>query len=67
MTASILRKPLALMCALLGHKWRYKDYSNILTDEGKKHEFTSVRKCFRCSKRQYFFSDWMDHKHIEKS
>ena len=60
MPKNIFLHPLKFLCIFIGHKWRYKNYSNVLKADGTKHNYTSVRKCFRCMKRQYLYSEWKD-------
>jgi hypothetical protein len=50
----------AKTCNLLGHSWRYKDYSNFMKANGEKYDFTIARHCTRCQKRSYFNGKWVD-------
>ena len=51
-----------IFCGLLGHKWRYKDYTNAFRENGVPYPYTDTRKCVRCEKKQYKFASWVDEK-----
>ena len=40
--------------------WLYKDLTNAIKANGEKYPYTAVRKCKRCNKHQYKYSDWVD-------
>jgi hypothetical protein len=48
-----------ILCHLLGHKWRYKDYTNAIRWDGKRYSFTMVRKCMRCDEHEYKYDYWV--------
>jgi hypothetical protein len=48
-----------ILCHLIGHKWRYKDYTNSLRWDGKRYSFTSLRKCIRCEEHEYKYDNWV--------
>ena len=45
-------------CNLLGHSWRYLDYSNHIKENGDKYDFVASRNCKRCEQNEYFYNDW---------
>jgi hypothetical protein len=47
-------------CNVIGHSWRYKDYSNFIKPNGEKYDFTVARWCSRCHKRSYYNGKWLD-------
>lgn len=46
------------ICKTLGHRWRYKDYSNFMKPNGDKYDFTAARNCTRCSQHAYYYNTW---------
>ena len=52
------------ICLLLGHRWRYKDYSNFMKPNGDPYDFSASRNCTRCNQHAYFYKTW---KNEEKS
>lgn len=50
-----LTKPI---CKIVGHKWRYKNYSNWIKENGDNYDFTASRNCARCDQNQYLNSEW---------
>lgn len=50
-----------VICLLSGHKWLYKDYSNIIGMENKRFDYKKSRRCIRCNKRevQTFDDKWI--------
>ena len=54
----IIHKTLNSICKLIGHNWRYKEYSNWMIDKGDKYEFTVSRNCFLCNQIEYFSNEW---------
>jgi hypothetical protein len=51
-------KKVNLFCRLLGHHWRYKDYSNWINEKGDSYDFKASRSCTRCSSHEYFHDKW---------
>jgi len=47
------------VCAIFGHRWLYKDYSNYIQADGSKYAFKASRSCTRCSEHAYFYSAWV--------
>ena len=47
-----------LMCNLMGHRWRYKDYSNFMKENGEQYDFAASRICTRCNQNAYFYKIW---------
>jgi hypothetical protein len=45
-------------CNLLGHRWRYKDYTNSIKPNGEKFEFSASRFCSRCREHGYLYDEW---------
>jgi hypothetical protein len=45
-------------CNVIGHSWRYKDYSNFIKADGSQYDFTMARWCWRCHKRAYYRGNW---------
>ena len=41
------------ICNLVGHSWRYKDYSNWMKENGEKYDFKAARKCVFCNRYEY--------------
>ena len=56
-----------LTCKILGHKWRYKDYTSALDDKGNKYPYTATRLCKRCEKKEFKLAKWVDEKLINQS
>jgi hypothetical protein len=50
---------LNIICHLLGHKWRYKDYTNAVKADGTKYQLSQVRKCMRCDEHEYKYDKWV--------
>ncbi|MEO8147458.1 MAG: hypothetical protein ABI723_07465 [Bacteroidia bacterium] len=48
-----------LICKLVGHWWRYKDYSTWIMDNGDKYPFKAARRCARCNRNEYFYTEWI--------
>ena len=40
------------LCKLIGHRWRFKDYNNAMTQNGGHYDYKRSRKCQRCHKRE---------------
>jgi len=43
---------------MVGHRWRYKDYSNYIKANGDQYDFKASRNCTRCSQYAYFHEIW---------
>ena len=54
----MIQQTLNTLCKLIGHSWRYKDYSNWIKDNGDRYDFKASRKCSRCAQKEYLFQDW---------
>ena len=54
----LVQKTLNSFCKLIGHNWRYKDYSNWMKDNGDKYEFKASRNCFLCNQTEYLYNEW---------
>ncbi|MEO5570876.1 MAG: hypothetical protein ABIT08_15850 [Bacteroidia bacterium] len=50
---------LNIICHLLGHKWKYKDYKNSIKSDGTKYQFTQMRKCMTCHEHEYKYDKWV--------
>ena len=46
------------VCRVLGHNWRYKDYSNWMKENGERYDFKATRKCNRCLQHEYLYDQW---------
>ncbi len=46
------------ICDLVGHRWRYKDYSNYMKANGDPYDFQASRNCIRCGQYAYFHESW---------
>ncbi len=46
------------LCKMMGHNWRYKDYSNWIKENGDKYDFKASRNCIRCNQNEYLYSEW---------
>ena len=51
--SGIFKKSVSTLCKLVGHTWRYKDYSNWMKENGDCYDFTAVRKCSLCDQKEY--------------
>lgn len=54
----ILYKALSNICGIVGHNWRYKDYTNWMKENGDDYDFKASRKCLMCHQVEYLFEDW---------
>lgn len=50
---------LNIICHLLGHKWKYKDYTNAVKWDGGKYTLSKVRKCMRCDEHEFKYDTWV--------
>ena len=48
------------LCRIIGHHWKYKDFSFAIKSDGSKYSFSATRICKRCDKKEYKFSEWID-------
>lgn len=48
------------ICKIVGHAWRYKDYSDWIMNNGEQYAFKASRKCIRCGQNEYFNSEWVE-------
>jgi hypothetical protein len=55
---SLINKANNTLCRLIGHSWRYKDYSNWMKENGEKYDFKATRKCSRCHLHEYLYEEW---------
>lgn len=48
-------------CFIIGHKWVYKDYTNMVETSHKKWAFKKSRRCKRCQKKEVltFNNKWV--------
>lgn len=53
-----------IFCKLLGHKWRYKNYANIVKNDGDRYLFSASRKCKRCNVCQYKYDEWVEKQYL---
>jgi hypothetical protein len=51
-------QPNNFLCRLIGHSWRYKDYTNWMQVNGDDYPFKASRNCSRCKQNEYYYSDW---------
>ena len=54
----MISKTLGALCKLLGHNWRYKDYSNWMIANGEEYHFKASRNCLRCNQNEYLYKAW---------
>lgn len=60
---TVLTKTLLLpLCRLLGHNWRYDDYSDCMNEDGEEYGFKTYRKCLRCNQHEFFLPDGFNEK-----
>ena len=50
---------LNILCHLLGHKWRYKDYTFAVKADGTPYKLSHVRKCMRCDEHEFKYDTWV--------
>ena len=43
---------------MVGHRWRYKDYSKWIKENGENYDFKASRNCTRCNQYEYLFKEW---------
>lgn len=55
---NLTQKTLNTLCKLVGHNWRYKDYSNWMKENGDSYDFKASRNCIRCSQKEYLYEYW---------
>ena len=47
---------MGMLCKLISHQWRYKDYSNWILNDGSEYPFKSTRTCSLCNRLEYLES-----------
>ena len=47
-----------ILCRIVGHSWRYKDYSNWMSKNGGRYNFKASRNCTRCNQYEYLDENW---------
>ena len=53
-----------IRCKIIGHNWIYKDCSNAMMSNGEKYEYSKLRKCLRCNKREYSYDEWLEEEQV---
>ncbi len=56
---TVFKESLNAICNIVGHKWRYQDYSNWIKENGDPYDFKASRTCMRCRERAYFYDSWV--------
>ena len=46
------------ICKIIGHKWRNKDYTFWIKENGDQYPFKASRKCSCCKEYQYLDKEW---------
>ena len=46
------------LCKITGHRWRYKDYTNWMNENGDSYDFKASRNCTRCNQHEYLYKEW---------
>jgi hypothetical protein len=46
------------LCKITGHRWRYKDYSGWMNQNGDSYDFKASRNCTRCNQHGYLYKEW---------
>ncbi len=41
-----------MLCRLIGHRWRYKNYHYSIQANGRRYPFIATRVCGRCGMKQ---------------
>ncbi len=50
-----------MVCQVAGHRWKYKDYTNWMKEDGNLYDFNASRYCPTCKKHGYYSQGrWMD-------
>lgn len=50
-----------MVCQVAGHRWKYKDYTNWMKEDGNPYDFNASRYCPTCKKHGYYINGrWMD-------
>lgn len=57
----ILKKSMSTICKIVGHSWKYKDYTNWIKENGDCYDFKASRKCTLCEQNEYLFDKWVRH------
>lgn len=56
---TVFKESIHVLCNIVGHKWRYQDYSNWIKENGDPYDFKASRTCMRCRERAYFYDRWV--------
>ena len=48
----------SLVCHYTGHRWRYKNYTNWIKEDGSPYDFRASRVCLTCGEHGYYFHGW---------
>jgi hypothetical protein len=57
----VTREVIDLVCQVAGHRWRYKDYTNWMKEDGNSYDFKASRQCVTCKKHGYYFHNrWIE-------
>ena len=43
---------------MVGHSWRYRDYSSWMNENGDSYDFKASRNCNRCNQYGYLYKEW---------
>lgn len=62
MDRALSKTLLSPLCKLLGHNWRYDDYSDCINEDGEEYGIDTYRKCSRCKQQEYFLLEWSNEK-----
>lgn len=64
------------VCKIIGHSWKYKDYSDWILHNGNPYPFLVARRCSICERHEYYYHQWVperknhkldvQHEHEEK-
>ena len=55
---NLIKKTKNTVCKLIGHNWRFKDYSNWMKENGDNYDFKASKSCSRCNQREYLYNEW---------
>lgn len=55
----MFQKKLKPLCKFIGQRWRYKDYSNWMKENGEAYDFKASRHCLWCDQHEYFSGSWV--------
>lgn len=54
----MIQKIKETVCKITGHRWRYKDYSNWMNENGGSYDFKASRNCTVCNQHEYLYKKW---------